>query len=416
MTDIVARLAEGDDLVGTGPASAERPRRPLVLHLSADYPDPYRTPTTTAVERLVAGATEARHVVVSLFRTTNPLGTYFRDCGETGGVRLFACCYFGPPGGIGLAAVMRHTARRIARVLADNGLEPDVVHAHKFAFEGIAALWLVEKCFPGAALFVSVRGEAESKVFRYKPGYMPLLRRIAGRAKRVYYVSAWFRPLMEGRLGIDPEKQALLPNIVGNTRMHISPLDPEPRFVCVLNFDIRKRKGLEHLLAALARVRARHPQIGLDLIGGGSAESVTAVKEMIRQQGLDDAVRLLGRLDNAAVTEALPRYLGLALPSFNETFGMVYLEALFAGIPILYGRGTGIDGYLDGLDVGAAAEPGNVPEIAAALEYILDRNADLRRTIAAAAGEMHDRFDRNAILARYNADIMAVSRQAGTLP
>ena len=141
-----------------------------------------------------------------------------------------------------------------------------------------------------------------------------------------------------------------------------------------------------------------------------------AVKEMIRQQGLDDAVRLLGRLDNAAVTEALPRYLGLALPSFNETFGMVYLEALFAGIPILYGRGTGIDGYLEGLDVGAAAEPGNVPEIAAALEDILDRNADLRRTIAAAAGEMHDRFDRNAILARYNADIMAVSRQAGTLP
>ena len=78
----------------------EPAEKPPVLHISADYPDPYRGPTTTAVERLVTGTPDATHMVVSATRTSRPDQTYFRDCGMVEGVRLFAYRYFAPPFGI----------------------------------------------------------------------------------------------------------------------------------------------------------------------------------------------------------------------------------------------------------------------------------------------------------------------------
>lgn len=388
------------------------PETPLVLHISADYPDPHRGATTTAVERLVRGTPAAEHIVVSLNRTSRPDKTYFRDCGMVDGVRLFAFRYFAPPFGVALAWSMEAVGRQIARMLAREGLHPRIVHAHKFAFEGLAALWLVRRLGEDVALLVSVRGEAESKILRYKPAYRPRLQQIADRASRIYYVSAWFRPILEARLVIDPQKEALLPNIVGNTRASIPECAPGRRFVSVFNLDIRARKGFASLLEAFRIHHAVHPEIGLDLIGDGSEESLKDVRAQIEKHGLGDCVRLLGRMDNDELTAALPSYLALLLPSFNETFGMVYLEALFAGIPILYGRGTGIDGYLDGLDVGVAATPGDIAQIAAGIERLQTGNATYRAAIRAGAGELHARFDPQAVLERYGRDLLAFAGPA----
>jgi glycosyltransferase involved in cell wall biosynthesis len=297
-------------------------------------------------------------------------------------------------------------------MLEREGLRPSVIHAHKFAFEGTAGLHLARRLGDDVALFVSVRGEAESKVLRYKPHYLPQLQQIADRAERIYYVSAWFRPILDSRLSIDPEKEVLLPNIVGNARADIPARDPDPRFVCVLNLRIRRRKGLDHLLQAFRTFHARHPGIGLDVIGDGDAEGIAAVEAQIARLGLEGRVRLLGKMDNAALTEVLPDYLALLLPSFNETFGMVYVEALFAGIPILYGRNTGIDGYLDGIDAGVAATPGDVAEIEAGIERLFADNGAYRAAIGRNAATLHARFDAEAVLGRYRDDLLACTAKS----
>ena len=45
--------------------------------------------------------------------------------------------------------------------------------------------------------------------------------------------------------------------------------------------------------------------------------------------------------------ETLNGYTALVLPTLRETFGMVYIEALFAGVPILYSQDRGVDGFFD---------------------------------------------------------------------
>ncbi len=387
--------------------------KPLILHISCDYPNPHRDATTTAVERLVRGTGGVRHLVISLNRTSNPLKNQWIDCGEENGVRLIAFRYFSPPLGVGLSFFMRLAAKKIARFLDGENIRPDVVHAHKFAFEGIAALALLERWSDDSIrFFVSIRAEAESKIFKYKPHYRALLQRIADRATRIYFVSAWFQGEFNRLLRVDPAKEVLLPNIVGNTSQTPCAEAPSRRFVCVVNLDTWRRKALPELISGFASFIREYPGYHLDIIGGGSVESRRVIERAIKRVGAQECVHLLGAMSNAEVTERLPSYLGLALASRNETFGMVYLEALFAGVPILYGKETGIDGHLRGLNVGVAVTPGDVAEISAGFSRLLAENADFRAAIRAGAQTLHHRFDAANVLALYRGDIFSGWRNA----
>ncbi|MBD8892421.1 glycosyltransferase [Roseibium litorale] len=390
---------------------------PHILHLSADYPNPYRNRTTTAIERLVISAVRENggigdHVVMSLNRTSLPWKTHFIDCGERDGVRVFAYRYFGLPMGIGLAGTMRRVARKIAKVLNAEGWQPDLIHAHKFAFEGIAGLELCETYGGTPRFFVSVRGESERNVLLFKPNYRPLLRRIAERADMIYHVSAWFRAAFHEHIPEQPAKERLLPNIVGNTAPELPSMPPNGRFATVLHLNLRKRKGLNDLLKGFAIFHEANPDVCLDIIGPGDDETVAAVIKEIDELDLAASVKLLGGMDGKTLFEHLPHYIALALPSHQETFGMVYLEALFAGIPILYSRDTGIDGYLDGVNAGVGVEAGNAEDIASALEKLYRDNAAYRSSIAASGRLLHDRFDPEAITSGYRKDVARVCGSA----
>ncbi|MBD8878416.1 glycosyltransferase [Roseibium polysiphoniae] len=388
-----------------------------VLHISADYPNPYRDRTTTAIERLVLGAAKdaegdfGEHIVVSLKRTSLPWNTSFVDCGITGGVRLFSYRYFGLPMGLGLARAMRRVARKIAQTLEMEDWEPDLIHAHKFAFEGIAGLWLAEHYGASTGFFVSVRGESERNVLIYKPYYRWLMRRIAFRADKIYHVSAWFKPAFNKQVSLQAAKERLLPNIVGNTAPDLPAVPANDRFVTVFHLNLRKRKGLSGLLEGFAKFHKSHPEIGLDIIGPGDEKAISAVNDEIERFGLTGTVRLLGGMNGKTLFEHLPHYLALTMPSLQETFGMVYLEALFAGIPILYSRHTGIDGYLDEIEAGFAVEPGNAAEILAALEALYQKNTFYRRAISSSSKLLHDRFDPARIISGYQYDLEQVCRK-----
>ena len=314
-------------------------------------------------------------------------------------MRVFAYGHFGLPLGIGLFRSFWVVARTIRRALREEGLKPDAVHAHRLTFDGIGG-WLLARALD-VPLFISVRGEVERKVLRFKPTYRPLMRRIVTGTASIFYVSAWYAPALEKYTGVDPARTHLLPNIVDEIRSRAEPSRMSTSFLTVLNLNIWKKKGLAGLLPAFAQAAARRPSLQLAIIGSGTAQSIAEVRGLIERLGLQDRVSLEGALPNAAVRERMSEAMALVLPSHNETFGMVYLEALFAGVPILYSRGTGIDGFLDGLDVGVAVDPDNVNEIFRALTDLAQGNARYRANVAASVEELSNRFGRERVLARY---------------
>jgi glycosyltransferase involved in cell wall biosynthesis len=385
--------------------------RPTILHIASEYLDPIRPPPTTdAVLRLVDRLTDFPQIVISLKRVNDPRKAFWRDLGMLDGRRVIAYRYFAPPLGVGMLACHLLVARRIRRFLEDEKVTPNIIHAHRFTFEGIVAWRLARQL--NAALFFSVRGEVEKKVFFAKPTYRPLFQRMARDADRIYYVSAWFRDRFEAHTGADPDKTRLLPNFVHNVRRAIPETTPERRLVIPMSLFAIDKKGLPELMEALASSGPALADITLEVIGRGPRDKQERVLELAQKSGLGQRVILTPPMDNAALLAYLPSALAMVLPSHNETFGMVYPEALFAGVPILYGAGTGIDGYLDGLSVGVAVTPGNVASIRNGLIRIVNDNSALRTAIRNHADTLFERFDPDTIGARYRADVTALAKPA----
>ena len=385
----------------------ESAKPPLILHIASEYAYPDRPPPTTqAVKRLIDRMTDHPQIVITLMRDSNPFKTDWRDLGSNDGRRTIVYTYFAPRWGIGMFACQWVVARRIGRFLKSEGHRPDIVHAHRFTFEGISA-WMLARQLK-ARLFFSIRGEVESKVFRAKPTYRWLFRKMAADADRIYYVSAWFRRRFETYTGADPGRTRLLPNFVFNARRTIPAGTYQNRIISPVSLRAIDRKGLPELMAAFSKVAPSLDGITLEVIGEGPPEAYERMRALINKHDLADRVVLRPPMENAALLEYMTQSLAVAMPSHNETFGMVYPEALFAGTPILYSKGTGIDGYLDGLKVGVAVEPGDVAEIAEGLSLLVRDNQRFRAEIRTNAPSLYERFSPSGIEARYRADIEEV--------
>jgi glycosyltransferase involved in cell wall biosynthesis len=95
----------------------------------------------------------------------------------------------------------------------------------------------------------------------------------------------------------------------------------------------------------------------------------------------------------------------MCLPSHNETFGMVYVEALLSGVPILYSTGTGIDGYLGSVEAAVGVDPCSVSAIAEGLERLLAEHAQMRESLLAQHDMIAARFEAAPYIQQYNRDL-----------
>lgn len=377
--------------------------RATVLHLAVDYPNVNQRETTHAVRNFVLANRDVGHVVVALTRSPDPRRQNLVVGDGTGDDRVFSMRYWGLPKGVLLLLSMMIVARRVRRLLGRRGITVDLVHAHKLCFEGIAGYLLSR--WLGVPLVCSVRGDSERLALRYLPHYRPLHRRVARHARRLYYVSAWIRPVIERRLGAPVERGALLPNFCDGTTPIPAATPKAGRLVSILHLDVYEKKGLDRLLPAFARLAERQPDVSLDIIGRGTPDSIRRIEALIDGCGLRGRACLLGPLPRAELMARLPDYGAMCLPSHNETFGMVYVEALLSGVPILYSRGTGIDGFLDGIEGAIGVDPSSTEEIAAALAALRAGHARMRAWLVEHHALVAARFDATTYVARYNREL-----------
>jgi D-inositol-3-phosphate glycosyltransferase len=140
-------------------------------------------------------------------------------------------------------------------------------------------------------------------------------------------------------------------------------------------------KGLDTLLDALARVRAGGRAIQLLVVGGDADEPADGHEADLRRRitalGLHDTVRFVP----AQPQHVLPAYYAAAdvslLPSYYESFGMVALEAMACGSPVIASRVGGLTTTVRDGVTGFLVPEGNVAALAERIETLID-DADLR--------------------------------------
>ncbi len=136
------------------------------------------------------------------------------------------------------------------------------------------------------------------------------------------------------------------------------------------------RKHVADLLRAFARLRPRFPAARLALIGDGPEHP--RLRALAARLDLGAAALLLGALPDAAMAAWYRRAGVFCLPSVQEGFGIVFLEAMAAGLPIVATTAAAVPEVVPAGRAGALVPPGDVPALAEALATLLARPA-LRR-------------------------------------
>lgn len=224
----------------------------------------------------------------------------------------------------------------------------DVVLAATLFSEGSIAYKIF--CDYGIPYIVSVRGTDLNLYLRKFVHLWPLGKQIVAKASQIVFItenlkqkfetSFFVRTFLKG--GVN--KGCVIPNGIDSVWMEHLHLTRTQnlgnRIVYIGRFD--SNKNVERLLKAVLLLSKEFPDLHLSLIGGGGNrhENVMKICEMY-----PNLFSYLGKIYDKNELMKIMRNHGIfAMISHSETFGLVYVEALSQGLPILYTKGQGVDG------------------------------------------------------------------------
>lgn len=139
-------------------------------------------------------------------------------------------------------------------------------------------------------------------------------------------------------------------------------------------------KGLPVLLDAVARVKARHPDVKLTLAGDGPDRGRLA--EQAARLGIGPNVQFLGYRSQAQVRELLQQTDVFVMGSFAEGVPVVLMEAMAAGVPVVATQVAGIPELVETAVNGLLVPPGDGASLAEAVSRLVS-DAGLRSRMGA---------------------------------
>lgn len=165
---------------------------------------------------------------------------------------------------------------------------------------------------------------------------------------------------------------------------------PEKRGPTVLGVGVNKaRKGFHVLLEAMAAVRAQVPDAQCVILGDDSDAGYQAqLRESIAAHDLGESVRILGRVPENALLGWYHAADVFALPALNvggkfEGFGLAYLEASAAGLPVIGTTDCGAEEAVDDGETGLLVPQHDAAALAGAILRLLG-DSELRARMGAA--------------------------------
>ena len=228
----------------------------------------------------------------------------------------------------------------------------------------------------------------------------------ARRADRVITVSEYSRRRISDLYSVASDRIAVVPPAFDAARWQAAlrgaaaRRDGRPTVLCVAR--MYPRKNLASLVRAAAAVRQRIPDVRVLIVGDGPRRS--ALEALVRKQELGDHVELAGQLPFSRLVEAYAGCDVFCLPSLQEGFGLVFLEAMAAGKPVVGCSGTAVEELVsDGVN-GLLVPPGDDAALAGALHRLLADEAG-RRTMGEANRAEVQRFSAETIARRFVAAV-----------
>lgn len=247
---------------------------------------------------------------------------------------------------------VRIGTRLVDKYVIDNGV-PDIVHVHSLINAGFIAYKVKQKY--GIPYVVTEHSSAFARELVDKKTIKQLMPVIESSTRNIA-VSNEFKNLLENTF--KNNKWKYIPNIVSDEFL-------EYKFQADNNFEaftfsniclMSPNKRVDLVILAFAKAFKGNPNIKLKLGGDGPIKS--SLEELAKCEGISEQVTFLGALERERVKEEIAKSDAFVLSSEYETFGVVIIEALALGKPVIATRCGGPESII-------------VPEVG----YLVDKNS-----------------------------------------
>lgn len=249
----------------------------------------------------------------------------------------------------------------VSRYIKQYG-RPDIIHAHCFMWAGIAATKIQKK--HGIPVVIT----EHSSVFPRKlilQWQVKHILRSADICNEVIAVSPALGRAVK-QLGYG-QNIKVLPNVVDTGFFSLPGKRRECnkfRLLAVAIFS--KNKGIDILLQAFAGAFKGKREVILEIGGDGSERA--SLELLVKKLDIESQVIFLGMLDKKGVRDAMWRANTFVLSSFVETFGVVLIEAMSTGLPVIATRCGGPEGIVPADNFCQLIDVGDPPQMAQALK------------------------------------------------
>jgi len=263
-----------------------------------------------------------------------------------------------------------------------------LVHAHHLFSAGGVALALKRQF--GIPYIVAVRNSDLNVYFKFGRHLRAFGIDVLQNAEKVFFLSPSYRDIVASRY-VPKElrstilaKSSVVPSGINDYwHEHLGSARPRPQHPLQLLYvgELTKNKNVESTIAVAVELNRRGIQTELTIHGTGRDER-RIQRIAARYKGI---VHLNGWVrswpDRLAIYRAADIFV---MPSLTETFGLVYIEAMSQGLPVIYTSGQGIDGYFQSGQVGFACEPKNISGMADYIEAIVQNYGNVSANAIAA--------------------------------
>ena len=158
-------------------------------------------------------------------------------------------------------------------------------------------------------------------------------------------------------------------------------------------------KGIEDLIQAMSLIRKSGRQIHLNIVGKGPDYYEAYLRRLVQSKKLGAWVKFHGWIPSPEVRRWMERAACLVVPSRREAYGLVALEGMAIGTPLIASRAGGLR-ELVSQDCALAFEAGNVKQLAEVLRMAFD-NPSLLLSLAERGREKALSFEWGQFAPRY---------------
>ncbi len=278
-----------------------------------------------------------------------------------------------------------------------------VLHVH-YAIPFAAAALMARQVVPELDLkVVTTLHGTDVTLVGNNPSFRPVTAMTINQSHAVTAVSRFLRDEVYEQFSVEREIEVIYNFIdpdrhAGPPPTCIPPRNCPEEFTLIHISNFRPVKRVGDVIKVFARV-CETLQARLVLVGDGPDAGLA--RQMAQALGVLDRVHFTGVLDGVA--DLLREANLLLLPSQTESFGLVALEAMASGVPVIASNVGGLPEVVEHGVTGFLAPPGDVEQMAAYAVQLLSDCAMCRSFSRAACQRARDHFDYRSIVPQYEA-------------